>query len=146
MKLFQILETPLKQVNEPLLAHGSRRMAFLISLNQTTAFVSSSSWSKSWTPNSVDTWKTPFRLDFTAAHSIVAPFRSTQSSGLLVVAESAALDPLPGSLLPEAAAILVDDDSLKMKRKRSARTTQDDVQFFRIFFPFSVNFVFWRIP
>ena len=59
-------------------------MARLISLNQTTALVSSSSCNKSWTPRSVDTWKTPLRLDLTAAHSIVAPFKSTHNSGLLV--------------------------------------------------------------
>lgn len=59
-------------------------MARLISLNQTTALVSSSSCNNNWTPKSVDTWKTPLRLDLTAAHSIVAPFKSTHNSGLLV--------------------------------------------------------------
>jgi hypothetical protein len=46
--------------------------------------ISSSSCNNNWTPNSVDTWKTPLRLDLTAAHSIVAPFKSTHNSGLLV--------------------------------------------------------------
>lgn len=125
-------------------------MAFLISLNQTTAFVSSSSCKRSWTPSSVDTWKTPFRLDLTAAHSMVAPFRSTHNSGLFVVVvdDEAVEEPLvaPSLLEAAAAAILPDADSLKMNRKRSVRTTQEDVQFLRIFFPFSVSFVFWRTP
>lgn len=143
----------------PFVPQGNCWMARLISLNHTTALVSSSSCNKSWTPRSVDTWKTPLRLDLTAAHSIVAPFKSTHNSGLLVPVDdpAAVLDVFAlhwrvnGNwiriiMYVKKHNLIYYEDSLKRKRNKSVRTTQEEVQFLRIFLPFSVSLVLCRKP
>ena len=104
-----------------------------ISWNQFVAFVWSESWSRIVIPsNAVVTSNTLFRFDLSDVHQATfAPFRSTQWSGFV-----SPPDCIDANVLA----------SLKKRRKVSVRTTWEEVQFFRCFFPFSTNFVLFSGP
>lgn len=106
----------------------------------------------------METWNTPFLLDLTAAHSILAPFKSMHSS-ILLVAESNDGPPWPAEreffdLQVERVRLIGGGtldrvtyaDSLNRNRNRSVRTTHDEDQLFLTFLPFSVSFVLCRTP
>jgi hypothetical protein len=90
---------------------------------------------------------------------MVAPFKSTHNSGLLVPVDDPAavvdIFALHGRvngnwigiiMCVKAHNLIYYDDSLKRKRNKSVRTTQEEVQFLRIFLPFSVSLVLCRKP